>query len=92
MSGLTSRTTIERQLPKDLQGSISLLPSTDLDDEWIQIVVKASPMEESFCAEEKLLRGNQEKPQERKSNPAKGEEVATRGSGIVKGGELNTGF
>jgi hypothetical protein len=33
------------------------MPSTDLDDEWIQMVVKAWKMEESFLAEEKLLRG-----------------------------------
>jgi hypothetical protein len=37
------------------------MPSTDLDNEWIQMVVKVSKMEESFLAEEKLLRGNQEK-------------------------------
>jgi hypothetical protein len=31
-------------------------------------------MEESFLAEEKLLKGQTEKPQEWKSNPAKGKE------------------
>jgi hypothetical protein len=35
ISGVTLRTTIERQLPKDLQRRISFLPSTDIDDEWI---------------------------------------------------------
>jgi hypothetical protein len=35
MSGVTLRTTNERQLSKDLQRRISLIPSTDLDDEWI---------------------------------------------------------
>jgi hypothetical protein len=40
------------------------MPSTDLDNEWIQIVVKAGKIEESFLAEEKLLRGQQDKPQE----------------------------
>jgi hypothetical protein len=47
---------------------------TDLDDKWIQTVVKAGKMEKSFLTEEKLLRGNQDKPQERKRNPAKGKE------------------
>jgi hypothetical protein len=41
MSGVTLRTTVERQLLKDLRRRISLMPSTDLDDEWIQMVVKA---------------------------------------------------
>jgi hypothetical protein len=36
----------------------------DLDDEWIQMVVKACKMEESFLAEERLVRGHQDKPQE----------------------------
>jgi hypothetical protein len=58
MSGVTLRTTIERQLPKDLRRRISLMPPTDLDDEWIQTVIKASKMEESFLGEEKLLRGH----------------------------------
>jgi hypothetical protein len=39
------------------------MPSTDLDDEWIQTVVKAGEMGESFLVEEKLLRGHQENPQ-----------------------------
>jgi hypothetical protein len=34
-------------------------------------------MEESFLAKERLLRGQTDKPQERKSNPAKGKEIAT---------------
>jgi hypothetical protein len=33
MSGVTLRTTIERKLLKDLRRRISLMPSTDLDDE-----------------------------------------------------------
>jgi hypothetical protein len=64
MSGVTWRTTIERQLLKDLRRKILLMLSTDLDNEWIQMVVKASKMDESFLAEERLLRGNQDKPQE----------------------------
>jgi hypothetical protein len=56
------------------------MPSTNLDDEWIHTVVKAGKMEESFLAEEKLLKGNKDKVQERKSNPAKGKEIATRRS------------
>jgi hypothetical protein len=32
MSGVTLRTTIERQLPKNLRQQISLKPSTDFDD------------------------------------------------------------
>jgi hypothetical protein len=40
------------------------MPPTDLDNEWIQMVVKAGKMEESFLAEEHLLRGHQDKPQE----------------------------
>jgi hypothetical protein len=85
MSGVTLRTTIERQLPKDLRRRIFLMPSTDLDDEWIQTVVKAGKMEESFLAEEKLLRGSTEKPQVRKSNPAKGKERATSSSSKGRG-------
>jgi hypothetical protein len=64
MSGVTLRTTIERQLLKDLRRRISLMPSTDLGDEWIQMVVKVGKMEESFLAEAKLLKGHQDKPQE----------------------------
>jgi hypothetical protein len=45
---------------------------------------------EIFIAEEKLLRGNQEKPQKRKSNPAKGKARATGRSGT--GGDFNIGF
>jgi hypothetical protein len=37
------------------------MPSTNLDDEWIQMVVKAGKMEESFLVEERLFRGHQEK-------------------------------
>jgi hypothetical protein len=91
MSGVTLRTTIERQLLKDLRQRISHMPPTDLDDEWIQTVVKASKMEESFLAEEKLLRGQPDKPQERKSIPAKGKEKAT-GSSSKGGGALNQGL
>jgi hypothetical protein len=40
------------------------MPSTNLDDEWIKTVLKAGTMEESFLAEEMLLRGNQDKSQE----------------------------
>jgi hypothetical protein len=40
------------------------MPPTDLDNKWIQTVVKARKMEESFLVEEKLLRGHQIKPQE----------------------------
>jgi hypothetical protein len=38
------------------------MPSTDLDDDWIQTVVKAGKMEESFVVEERLLRGHPDKP------------------------------
>jgi hypothetical protein len=62
MSGVTLRYTIKRQLPKDLPRRISLMLSTGLDDECIQMVVKAGKMEESFLAEEKVLRGHQDKP------------------------------
>jgi hypothetical protein len=93
MSGVTLRTTIERQLPKDLRRRISLMPSTDLDDEWIQTVIKAGKMEESFLAEEKMLRGEPNKPQERKSFPTKGKdkERAT-GSSSQGGGGFNQGL
>jgi hypothetical protein len=91
MSGVTLRTTIERQLPKDLRRRIFLMPSTNLDDEWIQTVVKAGKMEESFLAEEKLLRGNTEKPPERKNNPAKGKERAVS-SNSQEEGALNQGM
>jgi hypothetical protein len=91
MSGVTLRTTIERQLPKDVRRRISLIPSTDLDDEWIQMVVKAGKIEESFLAEERLLRGQTDKPQEQKSNPAKGKERSA-GSSSWGGGALNQGL
>jgi hypothetical protein len=67
------------------------MPSTDLDDKCIQMVVKASKMEESFLAEEKLLRGPTEKTQERKSNPAKGKKRAVRSNSRV-GGAVNQGM
>jgi hypothetical protein len=91
MSGVILRSTIERQLPKDLRRRISLIPPTDLDDKWIQMVVKVGKMEESFLAEERLLRGHQERLQERKSNPVKGKEITT-GSSSKGGGEFNVGF
>jgi hypothetical protein len=62
MLGVTLKTTIEIQLLKDLWRRISLLLSIDIDDEWVQMIVKAGKIEESFLAEEKLLRGYQEKP------------------------------
>jgi hypothetical protein len=40
------------------------MPSTDLDNEWTQTLLKARKIEESFLAEEKLLRATQDKPQE----------------------------
>jgi hypothetical protein len=67
------------------------MPSTNLDDEWIQMVVKARKMEESFLAEDKLLRGHQDNLQERKSNPIKGKETATRKSSR-EGGAFNEGL
>jgi hypothetical protein len=67
------------------------MPSTNLDDEWIQTVVKAGKIEESILAEEKLLRGPTEKTQERKSNRAKGKDRAT-GSSSREGGAFNQGM
>jgi hypothetical protein len=58
MSGGTLRTTIKRQLLNDPRKRMPLMPSTDLDDEWIQMVVMAGKMEESFLVEENLLRGH----------------------------------
>jgi hypothetical protein len=55
------------------------------------MVVKAGKMEESFIAEERLLRGYQDKLQERKSNPNKGKKTATRSSSR-EGGALNKGL
>jgi hypothetical protein len=91
MSGVTLRTTIERQLLKDLRRRISLMPPSDLDNEWIQMVVKAGNMEECFLVEEKLLRGQPDKLQEQKSNLAKGKERATENSS-KEGGALNQGL
>jgi hypothetical protein len=56
------------------------------------MVVKAGKIEESFLVEEKLLRGHQEKPQERKSNPVNGKEVATGSSEPVQREGLNDGL
>jgi hypothetical protein len=59
---LTLRTTGEWQLPKDLWRRILLIRSTDLDDEYIRMVVKAAKIEKPFLAVERLPRGCQEKP------------------------------
>jgi hypothetical protein len=91
MSGVTFRTTIERQLLKDLRRRISLMPSTNLDDEWIQTVVKARKIEKSFLVEERLFREHQDKPQEQKRYPVKGEEIATKRSSR-EGGPFNQGL
>jgi hypothetical protein len=91
MSGVTLRTTIKRQLLKDLRWRISLRPLTHLDNEGIQTAVKAGKMEKSFLVEERLLRGTQDKPQERKGNPAKGKERATWNSSR-EGGAINQGM
>jgi hypothetical protein len=48
-------------------------------------------MEESFLAEERLLKGYQINPQERKSNPGKGKKNATGSSGKIRKGNLNEG-
>jgi hypothetical protein len=91
MSAVTLTTTIERHLSKDLRRSIFLIPSTDLDDEWIQTVVKARKIEKSILVEEKLLKGHQDKPQEKKSNPVKGEKTAT-GRSSKEGKTFNQGL
>jgi hypothetical protein len=57
MSSIILRTTIERQLPKDFQMKIFLLPFTIINDEWIQTLVKGSKREEFFLAEERFLSG-----------------------------------
>jgi hypothetical protein len=88
MSGVRSRTTMEGQHPKDLRRGISFMPSTDLNDEWIQIVVKVRKVEESFLVEERLLREHQDKPEERKRNPEKGKKKATISSSR-EGGAFN---
>jgi hypothetical protein len=67
------------------------MPPTDLDDEWIQMVVKAGKMEESCLAEERLLRGPTDKPQEGKSNPAKGKK-RTRETSSRRGGANHQGL
>jgi hypothetical protein len=64
MSGITLRTSIKSWLLKDLQRRISVMLSIDLDDKEIQMLVKVRKMEESFLAEERLLRGYQDKSQE----------------------------
>jgi hypothetical protein len=68
------------------------MPSTDLDDEWIQTVVKAGKMEESFLVEEKMLRGEPNKPQEQKSFPAKGKEKEQVTGRSNQGGGFNQGL
>jgi hypothetical protein len=54
------------------------------------MVVKVGKMEESFLAEAKLLKGHQDKPQEWKSNPVKGNETAA-GRSSKEGGVFNQG-
>jgi hypothetical protein len=69
------------------------MPSTDLDDEWIQTVVKAGKMEESFLVEEKMLRGEPNKPQQQKIFPARGKErEKATGSSSQGGGGFNQGL
>jgi hypothetical protein len=53
--------------------------------------VKAGKMEESFFAEEKLLRGHQNRPQERQGNPEQGKKIATESSKKVRRGDYSNG-
>jgi hypothetical protein len=53
-------------------------------------VVRAGKMESSFLAEEKLLRGYQEKLQEKKVSQEKGKGNAMEGSTPVRREELNS--
>jgi hypothetical protein len=57
MWGVTIRTTIGRQLLKDLQRRILLMSSSYLDYECVQMIFKADKIVKWFLVEEKLLRG-----------------------------------
>jgi hypothetical protein len=53
---------------------------------------KAGKREGPFLAEERLLKGYQEKLQERKSNSGKGKEVVTGSSRTVRRKQMNVGL
>src|SRR3978361_131967 len=60
MSGIPLRHTIEKQLTKTMRHRQSQFPDLDLHQAWIDAVVTVGKKEESFEAEEKLLKGYQE--------------------------------
>src|SRR3978361_689728 len=60
MSGIPLRHTIEKQLTRTMRHRFSQFPDLDLDQDWIDTVVTVGKKEESFEAEEKLLKGFKE--------------------------------
>src|SRR3978361_1055922 len=60
MSGIPLRHTIEKPLTKTMRHRLSQFPDLDLDQDWIDVVVTVGKKEESFEAEEKLLKGFKE--------------------------------
>src|SRR3977135_4698308 len=60
MSGIPLRYTIEKQLTRTMRHRLSQFPDLDLDQDWIDAVVTVGKKEESFEAEEKLLKGFKE--------------------------------
>src|SRR5437588_12896220 len=57
ISGVTLRTTIERQLPRKMRRHLSMEQETLDDDEWLRLVVKVGKLEERFREEQRLLKG-----------------------------------
>ena len=60
MTGIPFRHTVERQLTRTMRHRLSQFPELDLDQDWLDAVVTVGKKEESFEAEEKLLKGFKE--------------------------------
>ena len=60
MTGIPFRHTVERQLTRTMRHRLSQFPELDLDQDWLDAVITVGKKEESFEAEEKLLKGFKE--------------------------------
>jgi hypothetical protein len=60
MTGIPFRHAIEKQLTRTMRHRLSQFPDLDLDQDWLDAVITVGKKEESFEAEEKLLKGFKE--------------------------------
>jgi hypothetical protein len=60
MTGIPFRHTVEKQLTRTMRHRLSQFPELDLDQDWLDAVITVGKKEESFEAEEKLLKGFKE--------------------------------